>query len=148
MAELVEVLFYDRIGPYNKGGLHMIEDGVFLRALLKSGKGDVVNPPDWTIEKADSAKQPKTEPAPIVPKTVKVPKAVLESIKKAEVKDGINTSTDQAVPVEAETSEQSGTDQGHREESSELPTESATSSSERFRELDSFIETSETDQAR
>lgn len=44
----LEVLFYDRIGPYHNGQVVELEDGVFLRAILKGGKADVVNPPDWS----------------------------------------------------------------------------------------------------
>lgn len=50
---LVEVLFYERIGKYVKGQVAELEDGVFLRAILKGGKADVVNPPDWSPEKED-----------------------------------------------------------------------------------------------
>lgn len=58
---LIEVIFYDRIGNYSPGQVAEIEDGVFLRALLKGGKADVLNPPDWTVEAADSKKAPITQ---------------------------------------------------------------------------------------
>lgn len=50
---LIEVIFYERIGKYLKGQVVEIQDGVFLRAILKGGKADVVNPPDWSPEKED-----------------------------------------------------------------------------------------------
>lgn len=44
---LIEVLIYDHIGPYYEGQVIEIEDGVFLRALLKGGHADILNPSDW-----------------------------------------------------------------------------------------------------
>lgn len=54
---MVEILFYDRVGKYQKGQVAEVEDGVFLRALLKSGKADVINPPDWSPEQEDEKKK-------------------------------------------------------------------------------------------
>lgn len=59
---LIEVIFYDRIGNYFNGQVVELEDGVFLRSLIKSGKIDVLNPPDWTPEKADADKIQKSTP--------------------------------------------------------------------------------------
>lgn len=56
---MIEVLFYDRIGKYQRGQVAEVEDGVFLRAALRAGKADVVNPPDWSPEKADAEAQEK-----------------------------------------------------------------------------------------
>jgi hypothetical protein len=56
---LIEVIFYDRIGNYSNGQIAEIEDGPFLRALLKGGKADVINPPDWSPEKADALVETK-----------------------------------------------------------------------------------------
>lgn len=53
----IEVLIYERVGPYLAGQVVELGDGVFLRAMLQSGKADVVNPPDWTPELADQEKQ-------------------------------------------------------------------------------------------
>lgn len=46
----IEVLFSDRIGNYRNGQVAEIEEGPFLRAILKGGKADVLNPPDWDAE--------------------------------------------------------------------------------------------------
>lgn len=54
---MIEVLFYDNVGKYKRDQVAEVEDGVFLRALLKSGKADVVNPPDWSPEKEDEKKK-------------------------------------------------------------------------------------------
>ncbi len=56
----VEVIFYDHIGNYNVGQVAEIEDGTFLRALLKGGHADVVNPPDWSPD-TPTIKEPETE---------------------------------------------------------------------------------------
>lgn len=53
MADKIEIIFYDRVGNFKRGQVAEIEDGVFLRAVLKNGMADVVNPPDWSPEKAD-----------------------------------------------------------------------------------------------
>jgi hypothetical protein len=76
---MIEVLFYDRIGGYKSGQVAEIEDGVFLRAILKSGKADVVNPPDWSPEshdakikedfKVDSITKPKRQKNVVVAET-------------------------------------------------------------------------------
>ena len=62
----IEVIIYDRIGKYSPGDIVEIEDGVFLRALLKGGKADVLNPPDWN---------PDTYVAPGVKSKIKSPRA-------------------------------------------------------------------------
>jgi hypothetical protein len=43
----VEVIFLDHIGRYHVNDVVELEDGPFLRAVLKGGKADVLNPPDW-----------------------------------------------------------------------------------------------------
>lgn len=47
---LIEVIFHDRIGNYVKDQVAEIEEGSFLLALLRGGKVDVLNPPDWDPE--------------------------------------------------------------------------------------------------
>lgn len=44
---LIEVLFYDHIGQYYPGQVVELSDGPFLRSILRGGKADVLNPPDW-----------------------------------------------------------------------------------------------------
>jgi hypothetical protein len=51
---MIEVLFYDHVGKYQRGQVAEVEDGIFLRAILKNGMADVVNPPDWTPESHDA----------------------------------------------------------------------------------------------
>ena len=72
----VEVLFYDHIGQYVSGQVAEIEDGVFLRAVLKGGKADVVNPPDWSPEKEDEKKKEEFKVTDINKRTPK-PKNVV-----------------------------------------------------------------------
>lgn len=63
--EKIEVIFYDRISSYIPGQVVELDDGPFLRAILKGGKADVVNPPDWSPESADAKLEQKTELEPI-----------------------------------------------------------------------------------
>lgn len=64
----IEIIVYDRIGPYKNGQVVELDDGPFLRALLKGGKADVLNPPDWDPDTADKAaidsiyEEPKVNP--------------------------------------------------------------------------------------
>lgn len=43
----VEIIMRDRVYNYTRGQVVTLEDGLFLRALLKGGKAEVLNPPDW-----------------------------------------------------------------------------------------------------
>lgn len=51
MSQVVEIIVKDKIGPYRKGQIVELEDGVLLRALILGGKADVINPPDWELDK-------------------------------------------------------------------------------------------------
>ena len=136
MSEPIEVLFFDRIGPYDKNKLYLLQDGVFLRALLKSGRGAVVNPPDWSPEKADGLEaNVKAE----------LDKILEKANTKVEVSNGDSSSTDKEVSVEVEVAKPAGTDKGYRKKSSELPKESTTDSTEGYGGSGEFSEVTEED---
>ena len=44
---LIEILVKDNVANFKRGEIVEIEDGILLRALLKGGKAEVINPPDW-----------------------------------------------------------------------------------------------------
>lgn len=46
----LEVIFHDRIGGYVNGQIAEVEDSPFIRAALRGGKADVINPPDWELD--------------------------------------------------------------------------------------------------
>lgn len=57
MSQVVEIIVKDKIGPYRKGQIVELEDGVLLRALILGGKADVINPPDWELDKVLEAEK-------------------------------------------------------------------------------------------
>lgn len=72
---LIEVLFNDRIGNYKKDQVVELEEGPFLLAVLKGGKADVLNPPDWSLETSCYGK--KTQD-PVQPTGIYTTKEIIE----------------------------------------------------------------------
>lgn len=57
----IEIIVHDRIGNFVSGQIVEVEDGPFLRAMLRGGKASVLNPPDWELENADTYEASKAE---------------------------------------------------------------------------------------
>lgn len=61
MAVVVEVIFHRRVAGGNVGEIHEYdEDNKLLHALVRGGSVDVINPPDWTLEKYEAKKFTQT----------------------------------------------------------------------------------------
>lgn len=58
-GESVRVRFLRKVSGYKVGQVVTFEDGVFLRAIIKGGSAGVLDPIDWTPEKADERRLEK-----------------------------------------------------------------------------------------
>ena len=115
---IIEVIFRDKIGPYNRGQVASFDqENAFLKALLLGKKAEVLNPPDWEFG---------VEHNPVVTETV--------LLKDAE--DGSNYS--EHSPVEEGVTEPSR--KGPRKKGSERIDPDAAVSTEGYGSLGEFVE--------
>src|ERR1700745_212104 len=112
---LIEVIIRDRIGNYQNGQVVEIPDGVFLRALLRGGKAEVLNPPDWSPENADLAKKNLDLLKKKVTETVKpfieeAVEKVTETVKPF-IEETVDSETSDSEPLKEATNGQSSSEQ-------------------------------------